>query len=66
MFCTSKERETCGVEKMGCNGCYYNKLLAKGDITYCIKDCKEKCSKHKDNYVFNEKIRYSFTNKCIK
>lgn len=24
MFCTSKEQETCEVEKYGCEGCYYN------------------------------------------
>mgnify|MGYP003301597726 CR=1 FL=1 len=24
MFCTTKERETCNHEKMGCEGCYYN------------------------------------------
>ena len=24
MMCTDKERETCNVEKMGCEGCYYN------------------------------------------
>ena len=25
MNCTDKEQETCQVEKMGCEGCYYNK-----------------------------------------
>ena len=24
MKCTDKERETCNIEKMGCEGCYYN------------------------------------------
>ena len=24
MFCTEKERKTCNVEKMGCEGCYYS------------------------------------------
>lgn len=24
MFCTSKEQQTCDVEKQGCEGCYYN------------------------------------------
>jgi len=24
MRCTSKERDYCNVEKMGCNGCYYD------------------------------------------
>lgn len=26
MKCTDKERETCQVEKMGCDGCYYNEI----------------------------------------
>ena len=25
MFCTENERKTCNVEKMGCEGCFYNK-----------------------------------------
>ena len=25
MMCTEQERETCNAEKMGCDGCYYNK-----------------------------------------
>ena len=25
MKCTSKEQDTCNVEKMGCEGCFYNK-----------------------------------------
>jgi hypothetical protein len=25
MTCTEKERETCEYEKLGCEGCYYNK-----------------------------------------
>ena len=25
MKCTSNEQDTCPVEKMGCEGCYYNK-----------------------------------------
>lgn len=25
MICSEKERETCEVEKRGCDGCYYNK-----------------------------------------
>lgn len=25
MICSEKERETCNFEKLGCNGCYYNK-----------------------------------------
>lgn len=27
MKCTSKEQDTCNVEKMGCKGCFYNKTL---------------------------------------
>lgn len=29
MKCTDKEWDTCQVEKMGCNGCYYNKKIMK-------------------------------------
>ena len=25
MICSEKERESCNVEKLGCEGCYYNK-----------------------------------------
>lgn len=28
MRCTDKERETCQVEKMGCEGCAYNEKTA--------------------------------------
>lgn len=31
MFCTSKEQETCDVEKQGCEGCYYNKEVPTPD-----------------------------------
>ncbi len=27
MECTEQERETCNVEKMGCEGCYYNSKI---------------------------------------
>lgn len=26
MICSSKERETCDVEKLGCKGCYYSTI----------------------------------------
>ena len=26
MICSEEERETCEVEKRGCNGCYYSKI----------------------------------------
>lgn len=29
MFCTEKERKTCNVEKMGCEGCFYNNDINK-------------------------------------
>lgn len=64
--CTAEEQKTCNVEKLGCEGCYYNKPLAKGDFTYCVKECNEKCSRHRDNYIFSDKILYSFTNECIR
>ena len=25
MTCTEKDRDTCNVEKMGCEGCFYNR-----------------------------------------
>lgn len=31
MMCTEQERETCNVEKMGCEGCYYNKSIEEGE-----------------------------------
>lgn len=36
MKCTAKERETCNVEKMGCEGCYYyipDEIKKKGKKT---------------------------------
>lgn len=36
MFCTSKEQETCDVEKRGCEGCYYSSL---DTIKYLKKLC---------------------------
>jgi hypothetical protein len=65
MECTTKEQETCRVEKLGCKGCYYEKPIAKGDRTYCIKECENKCSRHADNYIFLNGV-FSYTNECIK
>lgn len=41
MFCTSKEQQTCDVEKRGCEGCYYNKDLGMDYCTLCAnkKEC---------------------------
>lgn len=42
------------------------KSQAIKDITYCIKtDCKNKCWRHKDNYIFKDSELYSFINVCI-
>lgn len=40
MKCTSKEWDTCRVEKMGCRGCYYD-CIRKDKIRAKIKDLKE-------------------------
>ena len=39
---------------------------ANTDITYCIKECTEKCWRHADNYNLEENVLYSFTKECIK
>jgi len=39
---------------------------ANTDITYCIKECKDKCWRHADNYNLEENVLYSFTKECIK
>ena len=43
MICTEKERETCNVEKLSCEGCYYN------------KPNKEEIEKAKDFMIFYKK-----------
>lgn len=37
MICTEKERDTCNVEKLGCNGCFYRELTNE-EIEQCKKD----------------------------
>lgn len=37
MICSEKERESCNVEKLGCNGCFYRELTNE-EIEQCIKD----------------------------
>ena len=34
MYCTSKERETCEVEKRGCVGCFYNDIAIENEIAF--------------------------------
>lgn len=62
MRCTSKEQETCNVEKMGCKGCAYNeKTVAKTDRSYCVsKECRVKCERHIENYIFDPNKNYSY------
>ena len=40
MICSEKERESCNVEKLGCNGCYYNKPSKEeiGEYKETLKD----------------------------
>lgn len=38
---------------------------ANRDITYCIKQCRDKCWRHESNYEFREDRLYSFVNECI-
>jgi hypothetical protein len=33
MKCTGKEQDTCRVEKMGCDGCYYDESKIKKKLT---------------------------------
>lgn len=39
---------------------------ANYDTTYCIKECNNKCWRHKSNYIFEEKENYWFTDECIR
>lgn len=57
----------CKQEKMGCEGCAYNKPIAKTDRTYCIKpDCatKEECDRHFEHYKFDKNKLYSYMAEC--
>ena len=40
MFCTSKEQESCEVEKRGCKGCYYNGM-SEEEIIEIVKSIAE-------------------------
>lgn len=44
------------------------KKNAIGDVTYCVsKECKDRCWRHIDNYVFNDTCRlYSMMAECEK
>lgn len=44
MFCTDEERNTCQVEKMGCEGCFYNneKYNRKVYVRFLDKFLKDK------------------------
>lgn len=70
MKCTSKEQETCQVEKMGCKGCaYYEKEIAKMDRSYCTNgkcETKDECDRYMDHYKFDRENfeRYNFIDKC--
>lgn len=40
MICSEKERETCQVEKRGCEGCYYRGLTNE-EVEQCLKELTE-------------------------
>lgn len=46
-----------------------DKLLKKArhDYTYCVsRNCKNKCERHVDNYIFKKDEAYSFVERCEK
>ena len=51
MNCTQKEWDTCGVEKRGCDGCYYSSFN-KLDVTSVPE---KEMLKKKDSSVFIDK-----------
>lgn len=54
-------------KRCGCEGCAYCKPIAKTDVTYCVKDdceTRDECSRHIDNYQFDENKQYSFIVEC--
>ena len=48
MTCKEKDRDTCNVEKMGCEGCFYNRasneevkeIIIKQDLEFNERDIK--------------------------
>lgn len=36
------------------------------DTTYCVRICNKPCWRHADNYDFDKKEEYWFTNLCVK
>lgn len=52
MFCTEEQRKDCRVEKMGCEGCFYeNELQAIKILENQIKELKE------DNYAYHQLMK---------
>ena len=46
---------------------FSKKLLKKAqhDYTYCVSEnCKNKCKRHADNYIFKKDEIYSFMERC--
>lgn len=42
-----------------------HKNIANHDITYCTdKECKNKCWRHIDNFIFKDNENYWFMNTC--
>lgn len=60
MICTEKERKSCNEEKLGCEGCYYNKP-SKEEIEeakylkekeWVLEDCKNDISEEHIKNIF--------------
>ena len=65
----NKVDNSCRDEKMGCEGCKYNKEIAKTDMTYCTNgscETKEECDRYMGHYKFERENfdRYCFMSKC--
>lgn len=56
MFCTDKERNSCQSEKMGCDGCFYNKtdeelIVYISKLEKIIKDLEMQKNYYKKLYL---------------
>ena len=63
MICTEKERESCEVEKRGCNGCFYRELT-KEEMEQWIKDLIKENTELKTQRDYYKR-EYSLYNKTL-
>ena len=64
MNCTDKERESCQVEKRGCEGCYYNKdEIVEGEYVRINNDNRNCVGVGKVTKILNEVIYVDMNNK---